>query len=51
MPKEPPASQPAIDERRRGGNGGGFPLPSPQALISYLVTYELFGTLMYCVTP
>ncbi len=28
--------------------GGEFP---PQPPISYLVTYELFETLMYCVPP
>ncbi len=33
----------------RGMGGGNF--PSPQAPISYLVTYELFETLMYCVPP
>ncbi len=32
------------------GMGGGIS-PPPQAPISYLVTYELFETLMYCVPP
>ncbi len=31
-----------------GGMGGNSP---PQPPISYLVTYELFETLMYCVPP
>ncbi len=33
---------------RGGGMGGEFPRQPP---ISYLVTYELFETLMYCVPP
>ncbi len=32
-----------------GGIGGDFPPPQPP--ISYLVTYKLFETLMYCVSP
>ncbi len=31
-----------------GQRGGGIPLQPP---ISYLVTYKLFETLMYCVPP
>ena len=31
-----------------GGMGEEFP---PQEPISYLVTYELFETLMYCILP
>ena len=31
-----------------GGDGGGIP---PQEPISYLVTYKLFESLMYCVPP
>ena len=34
--------------KSEGGNGGGIP---PQPPISYLVTYKLFETLIYCVSP
>ncbi len=42
-------SPPSI--HKAGGWGGEWGGNSPQASISYLVMYELFETLMYCVPP